>query len=97
MNQEKTKVVDLKEGGCFSFLGFDIRLNRNREGKSYVSKTPRKKKVKDSGQRIKAALKASWAKPFNEVIQTVNAIIRGWVVTSHINPPFCISQIRNPQ
>ena len=27
MNLEKTKVVDLKKGGSFSFLGFDIRLN----------------------------------------------------------------------
>ena len=79
MNQDKTNVVNLKEGGCFSFLGFDVRLNRNREGKVYVSKTPRKKKVKEIGQRIKAALKASWAKPFNEVIKAVNAIIRGWV------------------
>ena len=28
MNREKTKVVNLKEGGSFSFLGFDIRLGR---------------------------------------------------------------------
>jgi RNA-directed DNA polymerase len=96
MNQEKTKVADLREGGCFSFLGFDFWLNRNREGKSYVSKTPRKKKVKDSGQRIKAALKASWAKSFNEVIQTVNAVIRGWVNYFRIgnsNRTFC--KVRN--
>jgi RNA-directed DNA polymerase len=72
-------VVNLKEGGCFSFLGFDFRLNKNREGKVYVSKTPRKKKVKEIGKRIKAALKASWAKPLNEVISTVNPVIRGWV------------------
>jgi len=92
MNQEKTKVVNLKEGGCFSFLGFDIRLNTNREGKTYVSKTPRKKKVKEIGKRIKAALKASWAKPMNEVISTVNAVIRGWVNYFRIgnsNRTFC--------
>src|SRR4030067_301790 len=92
MNQEKTKVVNLKEGGCFSFLGFDIRFNRNREGKPYVSKTPRMKKVREIGKRIKAALKASWAKPLNEVIQTVNAVIRGWVNYFRIgnsNRTFC--------
>ena len=96
MNQEKTKVVNLKEGGCFSFLGFDFRLNRNREGKPYVSKTPRKKKVKEIGKRIKAALKASWAKPLNEVISTVNAVIRGWVNYFRIgnsNRTFC--KVRN--
>jgi RNA-directed DNA polymerase len=79
MNEEKTKVVNLKEGGWFSFLGFDFRLSRNREGKAYVSKTPRKKKRQEIGKKIKAALKANWNKPFKEVIQTVNAIIRGWV------------------
>ena len=55
MNKEKTKVVNLKEGGCFSFLGFDFRLNRNREGKTYVSKTPRKKKRKEIGKRDKGS------------------------------------------
>jgi RNA-directed DNA polymerase len=79
MNEEKTKVVNLKEGGCFSFLGFDLRLNRNREGALYVSKTPRKKKYKEIGKKVKAALKANWNKPLNEVIQTLNIIIRGWV------------------
>ena len=79
MNLEKTKVVDLKKGGSFSFLGFDFRFTRNREGKAYVSKTPRKKKRQEIGKKIKAALKANWNKPLREVIQTVNAIIRGWV------------------
>ncbi|GAN34245.1 MAG: DNA polymerase [Candidatus Brocadia sinica] len=79
LNREKTKVVNLKGGGCFSFLGFEFRLTRNREGKTYVSKTPRKKKRQEIGKKIKAALKANWNKPLREVIQTVNAIIRGWV------------------
>jgi RNA-directed DNA polymerase len=79
MNQEKTKVVNLKEGGCFSFLGFDIRLNRNREGKTYVSKTPRMKKRKEIGKKVKAVLKFHHNKPLEEVIQAVNAVVRGWV------------------
>ena len=79
INQDKTKVVNLKEGGCFSFLGFDIRLNRNREGKTYVSKTPRTKKRKEIGQKVRAVLKANRDKPLKEVIQAVNAVIRGWV------------------
>ncbi len=79
MNRDKTKVVDLKQGGCFSFLGFDIRLNRNRKGKSYVSKTPRKKKCIEIGRRVKAVLKTNSAMPLNEVIQSVNTVVRGWV------------------
>jgi RNA-directed DNA polymerase len=82
MNQEKTRVVNLKEGGCFSFLGFDIRLNRNREGKTYVSKTPRMKKCKEIGRKVKAVLKVHFDKPLKEVIQAVNAVVRGWVNNS---------------
>jgi RNA-directed DNA polymerase len=79
MNQEKTKVVNLKGGGCFSYLGFDIRLNRNREGTSYVSKTPRMKKREEIGRKVKAVLKAHYDKPLKEVIQAVNVVVRGWV------------------
>ena len=79
MNQEKTKVVNLKENGSFGFLGFDFRLNTNRNGKTYVSKTPKQKKCKEIGEKVKAVLKANCVKPLNEVIQSVNAVIRGWV------------------
>ncbi len=79
MNEEKTTVVNLKEGGCFSFLGFDFRLNRNRKGQTYVSKTPRKKKRKEIGEKVKDVLKANWNRPLREVIQAVNAVVRGWV------------------
>lgn len=79
MNEEKTKVVNLKEEGCFSFLGFDFRLNKNRKGKTYVSKTPRKKKCIEIGKRVKAVLKTNWSKPLKEVIGSVNEVIRGWV------------------
>jgi len=92
MNQEKTKVVNLKGGDCFSFLGFDIRLNRNREGKTYVSKTPRMKKRKEIGRKVNAVLKAQYDKPLKEVIQAVNAVVRGWVNYFRIgnsNRTFC--------
>ncbi len=79
MNREKTKTVEPNQGGSFSFLGFDIRVKRNREGKNYVSKTPKMKKRKEIGQRVKATLRANRDKPMNEVIQTVNAVVRGWV------------------
>lgn len=96
MNKEKTKEVTLKEGGCFSFLGFDFRLNRNREGKSYVSKTPRKKKCKEIGKKVKAALKTNWNKPLNEVIQIINTIIRGWVNYFRIgNSNSTFNKVRN--
>lgn len=96
MNQEKTMVVNLKEGGSFSFLGFDFRVSRNRKGKTYVSKTPRQKKRKEIGERVKAVLKANWNKPLNEVIQSVNAVVRGWVNYFRIgNSTRTFNKVRN--
>jgi len=96
MNDEKTKVVNLKERGCFSFLGFDFRLNKNREGKTYVSKTPREKKRIEVGRKVKAVLKANWNEPLKEVIQAVNAVIRGWVNYFRIgNSNSTFNKVRN--
>jgi RNA-directed DNA polymerase len=63
----------------FGFLRFGIRLNRNREGNAYFSKTPRMKKHKEIGRKVKAALKPNRDKPLKEVIQSANPVIRGWV------------------
>jgi len=92
MNEEKTKEEDLKEGGSFSFLGFDIRLNRNRKGKHYVSKTPRKKKRQEIVKRIRETLRANRNKPIREAVQAVNSVVRGWVNYFRIgnsNRAFC--------
>lgn len=96
MNQEKTKVVDLKKGESFSFLGFDIRLNRNRKGKTYVSKTPRKKKCTEIGKRVREVLKANGNKPLKEVIQAMNTVIRGWVNYFRVgNSSSAFNKVRN--
>ncbi len=79
MNQEKTKVVNLKDGESFGFLGFDFRLSTSRKGKTFVNKTPKQKKRKEIGEKVKAVLKANLTKPLKEVIQSVNEVIRGWV------------------
>ncbi len=76
----------------FNVSGDDWEL----EARPPAYQLPRKKKVKEIGKRIKAALKASWAKPLNEVISTVNAVIRGWVNYFRIgnsNRTFC--KVRN--
>jgi RNA-directed DNA polymerase len=71
MNEEKTKVVNLRNGESFGFLGFDFRLGTGTSGKPYAHKTPKQKKRKEIGERVKAALKANMTKPLNEVITTV--------------------------
>ncbi|XVN42376.1 MAG: reverse transcriptase domain-containing protein [Candidatus Rickettsia vulgarisii] len=41
LNEEKTKTVDLKSGETFSFLGFDFRRAKTKQGKIGIQKTPR--------------------------------------------------------
>jgi RNA-directed DNA polymerase len=44
LNMEKTKVVNMLEGGTFGFLGFDFRRILNREkNRYYILLTPKKK------------------------------------------------------
>lgn len=43
LNEEKRKTVDLSKGDTFSFLGFDFRRVKTRQGKIGIQKTPRMK------------------------------------------------------
>ena len=56
LNVEKTKVVDLSEGGVFSFLGFHFRRAMTRNGKIGVLFMPTMKARKSLTQKLKAHL-----------------------------------------
>jgi RNA-directed DNA polymerase len=79
INEEKTKVADIGEGGSFGFLGFDIRAGRNRFGKRFVLRTPMRKKQSELIQRVGRVLKFSRHRKLNEVIAELRPIIVGWV------------------
>ncbi len=59
INEEKTRVVDVKDGGSFGFLGFDLREARNRLGKRFILRTPKKKKQSELLRRVGRILKFS--------------------------------------
>jgi len=44
LNEEKTRIVNVSEGGSFEFLGFDLREAKNGVGKKFILRTPMKKK-----------------------------------------------------
>lgn len=79
MNREKTKVVDLRKGETFSFLGFQFYRKRTRKGKFaphfHPTATSQKKLMNTLSQEFKRM--KSW--PIRIVIETINPIIRGWV------------------
>jgi len=79
INEEKTKVVDFGSGGSFGFLGFDFRAGRNRFGKRFVLRTPKRKKQSELIKRVGRLLKYSRHRKLKEVIEQLRPVIVGWV------------------
>jgi RNA-directed DNA polymerase len=79
VNEEKTKVVDFGSGGSFGFLGFDLRAGRNRLGKSFVLRTPKRKKQSELIKRVGRLLKYSRHRKLKDVIEQLRPVIVGWV------------------
>jgi RNA-directed DNA polymerase len=79
LNDEKTKVVDLKKGESFGYLGFDCRRAKNRTGKPFLLRTPKQKKRKALLEKIRGIVHKAGRKTIPAVINEVNPILRGWV------------------
>jgi RNA-directed DNA polymerase len=79
INEEKTRVVDFGSGGSFGFLGFDLREGRNRLGKRFVLRTPKKKKQSELLRRVGLILKFSRHRSLKDVLEMIRPVIVGWV------------------
>ena len=79
INEEKTKVVDFGSGESFGFLGFDLREGRNRFGKRFVLRTPKRKKQSELIRRVGRILKFSRHRKLPEVLERIGSVIVGWV------------------
>ncbi len=79
INEEKTRVVDVRQGGSFGFLGFDLREAKSRWGKRFILRTPKRKKQKELLRRVSDILKYSRHRGAKEVISFINPVIVGWM------------------
>jgi len=79
INEEKTRVVDIKDGGSFGFLGFDLREAKNRLGKSFILRTPKKKKQSELLRRVGRILRFCRHRKLPEVLERIRPVIMGWV------------------
>jgi RNA-directed DNA polymerase len=79
INEEKSRVVDLAQGENFSFLGFDFRRVRSRQGAWRAWYPPRLKKRTALLRKLKAIFRRYQSQPIDRVIQLINPILRGWV------------------
>ena len=79
INEEKSKIVDLANGGSFTFLGFEYRrtLGRNRKWRPYYA--PKVKKRTALLAKLKEIFRQNISQPVEGVIEQINPILRGWV------------------
>jgi RNA-directed DNA polymerase len=79
INEEKSKIVDLANGGNFTFLGFEYRriLGRNKKWRPYYA--PRLKKRTALLAKLKEIFRQTISQQVERVIEQINPILRGWV------------------
>jgi RNA-directed DNA polymerase len=79
INEEKSRIVDLRKGESFGFLGFDFRLVRSLKGTWRPQYTPKLKKRTALLAKLREIFRRNKSQPVGKVIELVNPILRGWV------------------
>ena len=79
INEDKSRVVDLKKGESFTFLGFEYRrvLSLQRKWRPYYAPKLKKRTALFENLRTIFRQHVSW--PVEKVIEKINPILRGWV------------------
>lgn len=96
LNEEKTKTVDLREGKTFSFLGFDFRRVKTKQGKIGIQKTPRMKARTTILRKLKEIFRRHISQPVERVIYLINPVLRGWINYFRIgNSSRCFGYVRD--
>jgi RNA-directed DNA polymerase len=79
VNEDKSRMVDLKQGESFTFLGFEYRriLSLKRKWRPYYA--PKLKKRTALFERLRELFRQHISWPVETVIEKINPILRGWV------------------
>jgi RNA-directed DNA polymerase len=79
VNEDKSRVVDLKKGDSFTFLGFEYRrvLSLQRKWRPYYA--PKLKKRTALFENLREIFRQHVSWPVEKVIAKINPILRGWV------------------
>ena len=79
INEDKSRMVDLKKGESFTFLGFEYRriLSLRRKWRPYYA--PKLKKRTALFEKLREIFRQHVSWPVEIVIAKINPILRGWV------------------
>jgi RNA-directed DNA polymerase len=96
INEDKSRMVDLKKGESFTFLGFEYRRVLSRKGKWRPNYAPKLKKRTALFGKIREIFRSHVSRPIGEVIETINPVLRGWVNYFRIgHSSRCFSMIKD--
>lgn len=96
VNDAKTRTVDLVLGETFTFLGFQYRRVRSRQGKWFPLYVPEVKKRTRLLGALRAEFRAHRSQPVERVIARINPMLRGWVQYFAVgHSARCFSYVRN--
>jgi RNA-directed DNA polymerase len=79
INEGKSRMVDLKKGESFTFLGFEYRRILSSNGVWRPNYTPKLKKRTALLEKLKEVFRRRAGQPVGKVIEEINPILRGWV------------------
>ena len=96
INEDKSRMVDLKKGESFTFLGFEFRRVRSSTGKWRPNFAPKLKKRTALFDKLREIFRRSVSRPLGEMVAAINPILRGWVNYFRIgNASRCFSMIKD--
>jgi RNA-directed DNA polymerase len=79
INEEKSRIVDLRKGGSFGFLGFEFRRVRSWKGAWRPQYTPKLKNRTALLEKLRDIFRRFMSQPVRRVIELITPILRGWV------------------
>jgi RNA-directed DNA polymerase len=95
INEDKSRMVDLKKGESFSFLGFEYRRILSHTGKWRPNVAPKQKKRKALLGKLREIFRSQVSQPVGQVIDAINPVLRGWVNYFRVgNSSRCFSMIK---
>jgi RNA-directed DNA polymerase len=95
INEDKSRMVDLKKGDSFTFLGFEYRriLSVNQKWRPYYA--PKLKKRTALYEKLREVFRQHVSWPVEIVIGKINPILRGWVNYFRIgHSSSCFSKVK---
>jgi RNA-directed DNA polymerase len=96
INEDKSRMVDLKKGESFTFLGFEYRRILSLRGKWRPYFAPKLKKRTALFEKLRAIFRQYVSQPVGNVIENINPILRGWVNYFRVgNSSRCFSMVKD--